>query len=76
MMQNGGLDRLMQNPNIRQMAERMQSGGGMPDFNELANDPSMREMWVPFAPQLAQRTGADNTRAQQFMGGGAGRGGQ
>jgi len=44
MMQNGGLDRMMQNPNIRQMAEQMQNGGGMPDFSQLAQDPAMRDM--------------------------------
>jgi small glutamine-rich tetratricopeptide repeat-containing protein alpha len=44
MMANGGLERLMGNPNIRQMAERMQSGGGMPDMSQLASDPSLRDM--------------------------------
>lgn len=44
MMANGGLERLMSNPNIRNMAERMQSGGGMPSMSELANDPSLRDM--------------------------------
>lgn len=44
MMANGGLERLMANPQLRQMAENMQNGGGMPDFNALASDPSLREM--------------------------------
>lgn len=44
MMQNGGLDRLMQNPALRGMAENMQNGGGMPDFNALASDPAMRDL--------------------------------
>ena len=44
MMANGGLDRLMQNPNIRNMAEQMQNGGGMPDLSQLADDPTLREM--------------------------------
>ena len=44
MMANGGLERLMSNPNIRQMTENMQDGGGMPDMSQLASDPSLREM--------------------------------
>ncbi|GMK55236.1 hypothetical protein CspeluHIS016_0202920 [Cutaneotrichosporon spelunceum] len=48
MMANGGMERLMSNPNIRQMAENMQNGGGMPDFNQLASDPAMREMAQQF----------------------------
>ncbi|CAK9781136.1 unnamed protein product [Cutaneotrichosporon oleaginosum] len=48
MMSNGGLERLMSNPNIRQMAENMQNGGGMPDLNQLASDPSLREMAQQF----------------------------
>lgn len=48
MMANGGLERLMANPALRQMAENMQSGGGMPDFNQLASDPSLREMAQQF----------------------------
>jgi small glutamine-rich tetratricopeptide repeat-containing protein alpha len=43
-MSNGGLDRLMQNPMLRNMAENMQNGGGMPDFNQLAQDPEMRNL--------------------------------
>ena len=44
MMANGGLERLMQNPQMRQMAENMQNGGGMPDFGQLASDPNMRNL--------------------------------
>lgn len=44
MMANGGLERLMQNPTLRNMAENMRSGGGMPDFSSLANDPSMKDL--------------------------------
>lgn len=62
MMANGGLDRLMSNPAMRNMvcpakramhlktdhdllqAERMQSGGGMPDMESLRNDPEMRKL--------------------------------
>ena len=48
MMANGGLERLMSNPQMRQMAERFRSGGGMPDMSELANDPSLRDMSVDY----------------------------
>ncbi|RXK37079.1 cytoplasmic protein [Tremella mesenterica] len=44
MMANGGLERLMQNPAMRNVAENMQNGGGMPDFTQLASDPSLRDM--------------------------------
>lgn len=44
MMANGGLERLMQNPALRNMAENMRNGGGMPDFSSLASDPSMRDL--------------------------------
>ena len=44
MMANGGLERMMQNPAMRQMADNFQSGGGMPDFAALANDPAMRDL--------------------------------
>lgn len=44
MMANGGLERLMSNPALRQMADNMQSGGGMPDFNALASDPNLRDL--------------------------------
>jgi small glutamine-rich tetratricopeptide repeat-containing protein alpha len=44
MMSNGGLERLMANPTLRGMAENMQSGGGMPDFASLAQDPAMRDL--------------------------------
>lgn len=44
MMANGGLERLMSNPAMRQAAENMQSGGGMPDLEALASDPAMRDL--------------------------------
>lgn len=44
MMANGGLERLMSNPALRNMAENMQNGGGMPDFGALAQDPAMRDL--------------------------------
>lgn len=44
MMANGGLERLMQNPTLRNMADNMRNGGGMPDLGSLANDPSMRDL--------------------------------
>jgi small glutamine-rich tetratricopeptide repeat-containing protein alpha len=44
MMAGGGMDRLMQNPSVRRMAEQYQSGGGMPDMSQLANDPDMKDL--------------------------------
>ncbi|GAA6003735.1 hypothetical protein JCM10207_003570 [Rhodosporidiobolus poonsookiae] len=60
MMQNGGMERIMQNPMMQQMMNSMGGGGGgMPDIGALMNDPEMRRMAEQFG-------GA--------MGGGAGRG--
>lgn len=47
-MANGGLERLMSNPAMRQMAENMQNGGGMPDMNALASDPNLRDLASQF----------------------------
>ncbi|KAI0639065.1 hypothetical protein C8Q77DRAFT_1213745 [Trametes polyzona] len=44
MMQNGGLERLMQNPSVANMMNRMQSGGGMPSMSELMSDPTLRDL--------------------------------
>ncbi|CAE6430597.1 unnamed protein product [Rhizoctonia solani] len=44
MMSNGGMDRLMQNPAIRDMASRAQSGGGMPSMADIMADPSLRDL--------------------------------
>lgn len=44
MMANGGMEKLMQNPALRNMAENMQNGGGMPDFSQMASDPAMRDL--------------------------------
>ncbi|KAG8684067.1 hypothetical protein FRC11_012661 [Ceratobasidium sp. 423] len=44
MMANGGMERLMQNPAIRNMASRAQSGGGMPSMAEIMSDPSLRDL--------------------------------
>ncbi|CAE6534051.1 unnamed protein product [Rhizoctonia solani] len=44
MMANGGMDRLMQNPAIRNMASRAQSGGGMPSMADIMSDPSLRDL--------------------------------
>ncbi|KAI1797553.1 putative stress-induced protein STI1 [Ganoderma leucocontextum] len=44
MMANGGMERLMQNPSVANMMNRMQSGGGMPSMAELMSDPSLRDM--------------------------------
>ncbi|CAE6346619.1 unnamed protein product [Rhizoctonia solani] len=48
MMAGGGMDRLMQNPAIRNMASRAQSGGGMPSMAEIMADPSLRELASSF----------------------------
>ncbi|KAI0793280.1 TPR-like protein [Abortiporus biennis] len=48
MMQNGGLERLMSNPNVANMMNRMQSGGGMPSMSELMSDPALRDLASQF----------------------------
>jgi len=48
MMANGGIERLMQNPALANLASRVQSGGGMPSMSELMSDPSLREMAQQF----------------------------
>ncbi|KAH9853038.1 hypothetical protein C2E23DRAFT_885032 [Lenzites betulinus] len=48
MMANGGLERLMQNPSLANMMNRMQSGGGMPSMSELMSDPSLRDIASQF----------------------------
>lgn len=45
-MQNGGLEQLMNNPMLRQMAEQFGRGGGMPDINALMQNPQMRQCVV------------------------------
>jgi len=45
---NGGVERLMQNPTVADMMNRMQSGGGMPSMAELMSDPSLRELAKQF----------------------------
>ncbi|KAH9836505.1 TPR-like protein [Rhodofomes roseus] len=48
MMGNGGLDRVMQNPALANMMNRVQQGGGMPSMAELMADPTMRDMAQQF----------------------------
>ncbi|KAI0651522.1 hypothetical protein C8Q79DRAFT_933837 [Trametes meyenii] len=55
MMQNGGLERLMQNPALANMMNRMQSGGGMPSMSELMSDPALRDIASQFGAGGAQR---------------------
>lgn len=43
MMANGGMERLMQNPAVANMMNRVNSGGGMPSMSELMSDPALRE---------------------------------
>lgn len=38
------LNNLMNNPQLRQMAENFGRGGGMPDMSSLMSDPSLAEM--------------------------------
>ncbi|CAL1696240.1 unnamed protein product [Somion occarium] len=47
MMANGGIERLMSNPNVANMMNRMQ-GGNMPDMSELMSDPTLRDMAAQF----------------------------
>lgn len=42
-MQNGGLEQLMNNPMLRQMAENFGSNGQMPDMSSLMNNPQLRQ---------------------------------
>jgi len=44
MMANGGLERMMQNPALANMARNFQQGGGMPNVQEMMNDPQLREV--------------------------------
>ena len=47
LMQNGGLEQLMNNPMLRQMAEQFGGNGGqMPDINAMMNNPQLRQ-YVP-----------------------------
>ncbi|KZT65585.1 hypothetical protein DAEQUDRAFT_519769 [Daedalea quercina L-15889] len=48
MMGNGGLERLMQNPALANMMNRVQQGGGMPSMAELMSDPTMRDLAQQF----------------------------
>lgn len=52
MMANGGLERLMQNPMLANMMNRVQSGN-MPSMAELMSDPSLRDLAGQFGPGAA-----------------------
>ncbi|KAK7694270.1 hypothetical protein QCA50_001450 [Cerrena zonata] len=43
MMANGGLERLMSNPNVANMMNQVQNGG-MPNMEEMMNDPTLRDL--------------------------------
>ncbi|KAI0374511.1 hypothetical protein BV20DRAFT_961700 [Pilatotrama ljubarskyi] len=58
MMQNGGLERLMQNPALANMMNRVQSGGGMPSMAELMSDPTLRNLASQFGAGGAGTGGA------------------
>jgi len=55
MMANGGLERLMQNPAVAGMRDRVQSGGGMPSMADIMADPTLRDL----ASQFMGGGGAD-----------------
>lgn len=57
MMANGGLERLMQNPSVANMMNRVQSGGGMPSLSELMSDPGLRELASQFGTGGATNAG-------------------
>lgn len=38
------MNNLMNNPRLREMADRFSSGGGMPDLNSLMSDPNIADM--------------------------------
>ncbi|KAI0032501.1 hypothetical protein K488DRAFT_49817 [Vararia minispora EC-137] len=46
MMANGGLERLMGNPSVANMMNRMRNGGEMPSLSELMADPTLRDMYT------------------------------
>ncbi|POY73325.1 hypothetical protein BMF94_3660 [Rhodotorula taiwanensis] len=56
MMQNGGLERMMQNPMLQQMMGGA-GGGGMPDIGALMNDPEMRRLAEQFGSAMGGRPG-------------------
>ncbi|BGP56584.1 hypothetical protein JCM8202_000230 [Rhodotorula sphaerocarpa] len=59
MMQNGGLERMMQNPMIQQMMGGAGGGGGgMPDLSALMNDPEMRRLAEQFGGEMGRGGGA------------------
>ena len=62
-MQNGGMEQLMNNPLLRQMADQYSQSGQMPDIGSLMNNPQMRQY-------VCARTAAALTprMAQQMMG--------
>jgi len=43
LMANGGMERLMQNPAVANMMNRVNSGEGMPSMSDLMSDPTLRE---------------------------------
>lgn len=61
MMANGGLERLMSNPAIRGMADRLQGGGGMPSMAEMMNDPSIRQIAEQFGRGSAGSNANNNS---------------
>ena len=56
-MQNGGLEQLISNPMLRQMAENFGQSGQMPDVSSLMNNPQLRQC-VSGAHSLTQNGSA------------------
>ena len=66
MMANGGLERLMSNPAIRGMADRLQGGGGMPSMAEMMNDPSIRQIAEQFGRGNGAGSNAGNNNSDMY----------
>jgi len=45
---NGGLEKIMGNPSVAAMFNRVQAGGGMPSMSELLSDPGLRDLASEF----------------------------
>lgn len=65
-----GLASLMNNPMLRQAAERFGSGGGMPDMNALMSDPALRDMAKNFMGGAGGPPGGGAGGAGRGAGGG------
>jgi len=48
MMANGGLERLMSNPTVANMMDRVNSGGNLPSMDEIMENPELRDLASQF----------------------------